>query len=259
MRKSTKKQNTAFTLIELLVVISIIALLVAILMPALSKAKDQAKRTACSAQLHGIAAAAVTYASDNDDKFPRCHQEISPGTGSYAIWTANTKYLAHGILVREKYIDNPEVYYCPGNRNESLQYGKQSSAYGGAGGGWPSGGRIPEDLPSGQIWVQSTYYYRSLYDGKRWRAVNFATDGGGVGLMVDVFADPDRGVDWHHKDGYNVAYADGHVVYVKEEVKNDGSFAIRDYNGGVTYHNSNTLQDRVWKDFFDETRKYPKP
>ncbi len=58
-------KRKGFTLIELLVVIGIIALLVSILMPALSRAKELAKRTVCSANLKGIGNAAVIYMNEN--------------------------------------------------------------------------------------------------------------------------------------------------------------------------------------------------
>ncbi|MFC1653198.1 type II secretion system protein [Planctomycetota bacterium] len=67
-------KSKGFTLIELLVVIAVIAVLMGILMPALSKARAQARRTACGAHLKSCAQAAVLYATDNNSKFPICHQ-----------------------------------------------------------------------------------------------------------------------------------------------------------------------------------------
>jgi prepilin-type N-terminal cleavage/methylation domain-containing protein len=70
-----------FTLIELLVVIAIIALLLAILMPALSRAKEQAKRTRCLANLKQIGLAMHLYAGDYGYLVPRA--ELRPGVGIY--------------------------------------------------------------------------------------------------------------------------------------------------------------------------------
>jgi len=59
-----------FTLLELLVVIGIIAILAGLLLPALAKAKEQGRSTACKSNMHQIALGMLLYADDNRDYLP---------------------------------------------------------------------------------------------------------------------------------------------------------------------------------------------
>jgi len=74
-------KTRGFTLIELLVVVAIIALLIAILLPSLGKAREQARRATCAANLHGIGQGVAQYAGEFNDSMP-----IVGGTGGVNWW-----------------------------------------------------------------------------------------------------------------------------------------------------------------------------
>jgi prepilin-type N-terminal cleavage/methylation domain-containing protein len=97
------REHRAFTLVELLVVIGIIALLIAILLPALSRAREQAHRTACLANLRSLGQAMYLYAHTCRDRLPN--------SAPSATWDYNLGGRAL-LELAEKYAQ-PAVFHCP--------------------------------------------------------------------------------------------------------------------------------------------------
>jgi len=121
----TKNKMSGFTLIELLVVIAIIAILAAILFPVFSRAREQARKTACLSNMKQIGTALMMYAQDWDESLPFYRPPC---------WAGRRAQPGDGLYWPEQlypYIKNWDVYRCP---SASQEWEIWSNCYPGAAG-----------------------------------------------------------------------------------------------------------------------------
>ncbi len=195
----------SFTLIELLVAIAIIGVLVALLLPALSSARDAARRISCGAQLKEICIALEMYCNDNNDRGPdndTCfwwYWQSSPILAS--INYASIGYKAGLGKLYPSYLGSGKVYYCPAHHPTHQEYTyehfeKYFPCVGVYASVWAS-------YSMRGLHTSAGYIIKPLHDPNP----KYAS----WGYVADNFAfDTDRP---HNDKGYNVLYGDGSIKW----------------------------------------------
>jgi prepilin-type N-terminal cleavage/methylation domain-containing protein len=113
-------RRNAFTLVELLVVIGIIALLISILLPALSRARTQAVKVQCAAQLRQWGLGLAQYSGENKGSFPYngpVDLTWCPVGGKDLSWTSSiVQQFTADYLLKNKSLGDlakNNVLFCP--------------------------------------------------------------------------------------------------------------------------------------------------
>jgi prepilin-type N-terminal cleavage/methylation domain-containing protein/prepilin-type processing-associated H-X9-DG protein len=97
-------RRRGFTLVELLVVIAIVTVLIAIMLPALARARDQANRIKCAANLRAIGQGLALY-TDQYGYYPGCAIPFPYpyGVDHAYVWPARVA----------RFVGTRKVFYCP--------------------------------------------------------------------------------------------------------------------------------------------------
>ena len=238
MRQPRNRRLFAFTLIELLVVIAIIALLAAILFPVFSRARENARRSACLSNVKQIGLATQMYSQDYDEYLVSYAYPEPDGNPIYGWHVALDSYLKNRQLLvcpsATKISTNSAISCDPTAVNDLLVSGSYGYNYQYLGRYTVSGGVYTlAPISSAAVTKASETVMITEISGLAGSTATMRpTDWGNANSSAcDTSAVKVLGNQngkWHGQDGSNILYVDGHAKWSLYS-------NLRDYdNNGVT-------------------------
>lgn len=111
-------RSCGFTLVELMIVVAVIAVLLSLLLPSFRRAREDARRTVCLANLKHIGLALVSYANDHRDFGPQVMAPI--GNRAPRSLLSRPSILVNLGLLWPSALADPGCFTCPSQ--QQFQY-----------------------------------------------------------------------------------------------------------------------------------------
>lgn len=188
----TRQTNHHFTMIELLTVIAVIVILVGLLLPALSRARESAKRIACLNNQKQVSFGISSYTDSFNDYFPPYNLLGDSWSYAMAYGSKMSTYWQNRSL---KYI-SLETLFCPADTTDRIE--NYSGTYGYL--AIPLGGRQSNIALKKVIHCLSTSKQYLTMDSNCFQVFPLRTTTATNGIVRPR----------HSRFGINILYVDGH-------------------------------------------------